>query len=209
MNTKEQVKNAAERVNITIQNVQSKPRWQLYLVGSVILFIAVYFVWCKLSPKLKSVENFVPATIAEPVEKLQKVPIAVKQVFVFDKLQAGKKLDIPIAEASDRHEQIIDAVDVRPGAKAVGSRVVTFYNSTTGQTHSVVKDIPRSLMSFERGNELGIGYGLSRDGQMYAVRLRRDIARGGSVYLLGEIEGSQSSVRGMEGRVSAWAVYRW
>ncbi len=194
----------------SLDAITSIPKKKLYWLGAIVVFVLVYLLWCRFSAKPQQVRDFQPAHTAAPVINMEKVPVAgPKQVFVFDKFKAGKKLDIPEAEAGNRSEQILDAVDVKPGPKASGSRVVTFINASTGQAHSVVKNIPQSWISFERGNELGAGYGIGRDGIVYAARYRRDILRVGSVYLLGEIEANQTSQRGAEAKAMGWAVYRW
>ena len=194
----------------SLDAITSIPRKKLYWLGVIAACILVYLLWCRFSAKPQQIRDFQPAHTAAPVVNLEKVPVAgPKQVFVFDKLKAGKKLDIPVAEAGNKSEQILDAVDVKPGPKASGSRVVTFINTSTGQSHSVVKDIPRSWISFERGNELGAGYGIGRDGTIYAARYRRDILRVGSIYLTGELEANQTSQRGAEAKAMGWAVYRW
>lgn len=193
----------------SLDKIKAMPRNRLYSLAAVAVFMVVYLLWCRFSPKPRTVLTFQPAHTSASIVNLEKVPVVgPKQIWVFDKKKAGAKLDIPAEEAVNDSEQIVSAVDTKPGPKADGSRVVTFINSSTGQSHSVVQDIPRSFISFERGNELGAGYGIGRGGTVAAVRYRRDLLRVGSVYVTGELEANQTPTK-TEGKAMGWAVYRW
>ena len=206
---------SSQLLNSSRKAVASRPKWQLYVAGGVIAVAGAYLLWCRFAPQPKPQKEFASAVAAKPVADMPKVAVAgPKRLYVYPKQEAGEKLGISAAAAADPHVQIGDAVDVKPGPKAAGSRVVTFVNISTGQIRSEVKDIPRPWASFERNNALGIGYGWSSQrGQLYALRYSRDVARVSSGYFHGELETNfapnsppreQLEIKGM-----VWGTWRW
>jgi hypothetical protein len=169
------------------------PFWKKIVFALICLFLLAYVVWCRW-PRVPSgsASGYHQAQPAKAVVGLAKTTMPAARVQVYPKKEALKRLNVPSGDIDD-DEQVIDSADI-PAAPD-GATTVTFFNISTGKSRTLYVEHERPLLSFEKGTELGMRYGLGSSGsQTAAVYARRDLARAGSFYLSGYGEASAQIV---------------
>lgn len=185
------------------------PPWRRRLLVGLLIFGALYLAWCHWRPTPKLPATYAPAAPSSPVAGIVKAPVPARRVMVYPKEQAARKLKLPPAETANRAEQIIAATDIKPTRK--GARAVTFLNMTTGESRTLVEELPAPWLRIERKNEIGAGFDVStRNGEMWNVYYRRDVLQVKGVIVSGraEISGGVSQ-RNPEMKAGIQTRFEW
>jgi hypothetical protein len=144
---------------------------RLYLYGALALLGAAYLAWSIWGPRPLVPGQAVTAQPAKAVEDLPQRVITPRRVVVIaDGPRAAEKLKIgpPVA-----HEEVQTSVTV-PETKYGGTASV-FLNTSSGQSRTIIKANEAPWFRFERGNTLGVGVGIGRDGRYFTADYQRDL----------------------------------
>lgn len=171
------------------------------------IWLAWFFFFAPSPPKLP--KEYALAQPAHGVENVATVPVDVAApIQVIPKPVASKKLKLPAQIVDDDAKLVTAAVDI-PASKS-GATVVTVLDSRTGITETLVKEKPRSLISFERGTEVGLRYGIATvGGQTATIYGRQDVLRIGNAFLAGYAEANMDSTGEAEAKVMLDVSMRW
>lgn len=183
------------------------PAWRRYCVVAALIVAAAYLAWLKFSNKPPAPGQTVTAATAKQVMDMpQKRTSPVSVVVIRDKEKATEKLNIPPAQTPSAKEEIFQAVAV-PKLKNGGTATV-FLNTSTGTGRTVVTANPQPWFVFERGNAVGVEYGIGTKGNYFRSDYRRDFLQVKGVFLSGKVEAEVYDQK-LEGKAGARLEYRW
>lgn len=157
------------------------PPWRRYLIALVALLVIIYLIWSFWPRKT------IPAgvmTQAKPAIKQEKITVQGPQVIrVIEKQVVYKQLPtVQIAPS----EQVLDTAII-PAAPN-GAITVTTIDQQTGEARTQYELKKAPWFALERGNELGLSYGLTTEGRQTAcVHYRRDLFRVKDVHISGQV----------------------
>lgn len=183
--------------------------WKLIGLALAVLLAGSYLLWTWYAPAPAiSQAGYMQAAPAHAVASAGTVPVKVDAVQVIPKQVAAKKLKLPVEIAEDEGKQVVATAEIPPTKG--GATAVTVLDTRTGHSETLIKETPRSLVSFERGTEVGARYGVTTDGgTSLAVYARRDLLRVGSVYLAGYAEASIAGDGDSEAKAMIDVSMRW
>lgn len=172
-------------------------------IAGIVLAIA-YGCWLKLGATPvkpgQTIPNLPPpkAVKDEPVKTVQ-VPVIVYR----DRERVITKLGLPPAEAKEE----VQTAAVIPAMK-YGGKAAVYLNTTTGKSRMAVVANEAPWLAWERGNTVGIGAGISREGRYFTGDYKRDVLSVKGVVLAGQV-GVTSFQDRTDARAEIRAEYRW
>jgi hypothetical protein len=174
---------------------------------AVVLFVVTYLLWCRFSPPPVRHGQIVAAKTSPKIVDMERKAVTPAKVMVFTpKANAVHKLKLPETEAANDKEEVFEATDAP--ASRHGTTTTTFINMSSGMPRSVIQVKKSPWFSFERGNRVGIEYGIGSHGNYYQGDYTRDVLQVKGVYVSGHMA---TTVYRSEAdfRVGVRAEYRW
>jgi hypothetical protein len=153
-----------------------------YILTAILGALLVWFLWAWYDGRPKiSTRGYMAAHVPGAIADLPKKTITAKAEVYKDKKKAMKRLGMDEEDSTDG-EELATAAEIP--ATPAGAKAVVFLNASTGKFRTVIKANPVPLMSFEKGTEIGLRYGVATGGETAAsLFVRQDFARIGKAYL--------------------------
>jgi hypothetical protein len=177
------------------------PKWRIILYGCVLGFIVGYLVyscWPHTSQPvgvMQQAKTVIPDTLKVPVP-------APKIIKVIEPRIVYKYLPTAQIAPSEKAVATAEIPDAPNGAKVL----TTIDDSGEARTQYQLNDAP--WFALERGNELGVGCGISTSGRQAAsVHYRRDLFRIKDVHVTGQVE--INAGRGDKTEGTTWLMANW
>lgn len=173
------------------------------LLVLVILLAVIYLIW-SFWPRQQ-----IPAGVmvqAKPAVKQEKISVAAPQTIkVIEKQTIYKYL--PSAQIAPS-EQVIDTAIIPTAPN--GAITITTIDQQTGEARTQYELKKTPLFALERGNELGVAYGIATSGNQTAcAHYRRDIFRVKNIHVSGQLEVSTESGAETKGKALIQANWRF
>lgn len=176
-----------------------------HLIIYIVLGISgvIYLVWSIWGPRPPAPGQTITAPTAKVVKDMPQKVITSRVKVIADPVRAAEKLKIDPPQV---HEELQTAVVV-PQSR-YGATSTTFLNTSTGQSRTVIKANESPWFRFERGNTIGAGVGINRDGRYATIDYQRDILSVKGIVLAGKV-GVTSYTDKTDARAEVRAEYRW
>ena len=149
------------------------------LIVASIFFALSYFGWDWNKASHLATGFFVPAEhfIEEPIPDT--VVAAPNGVHVYPRDWASTQLGLTGRFKLDPDYEILDATTVSPDIRK--TTVISTFNVKDGTVATLVRPEKLSFLGFEDNKEIGVEYGIGKDGKTFGVYGRMDLLRTGAV----------------------------
>lgn len=179
------------------------PKKHLIIYSVLGISGSIYLAWSIWGPRPPAPGQTITATPVKAIEAMPQKVITSKVRVIADPVRATEKLKIDPPFVNEELQTAVAVPQTRYGATST-----TFLNTSTGQSRVVIRAAPAPWFRLERGNSIGAGVGINRDGRYATIDYQRDILSVKGIVLAGKV-GVTSYTDKTDARAEVRAEYRW